>query len=150
MHNVFITSDDLTRKSLTVFRQTENIYSSVFMSVNVYVHVSKLTCHFDLPQSPTLTELFQPSMTGSNNAHEITWLLSQLPPPSCYFADHCKLKQALSFTEADCLQVLWNDTFLQYQRVFHAFKKHIHFIQNKLSCFLCFLMLFCIFNTDIL
>jgi hypothetical protein len=49
------------------------------MSVNVYVHVSKLTCHFDLPQSPTLTELFQPSMIGSNNEHGC-WVNFHHPP----------------------------------------------------------------------
>jgi hypothetical protein len=59
------------------------------------------------------------------------------------------LSSCLSPTELDCVCDLSYEIFLQIFKVFYTSKKCLYFIENKMSCFPCFLRLFYIIVTGL-
>ena len=65
------------------------------------------------------------------NQDESTWLASQLPPLSCYCADHAQLSLLLS--EVTCCHVLLNEMLFNHLRYFML--PEIFYVLLKTNCY---------------
>jgi hypothetical protein len=103
-------------------------YSSVSIFVNLAVQV------FDLLWSPILTPPFQPCVTIP-----ISHIPDKSPPHwhTIVPVTLSSVKLCLSLSTLDCSCVSWNENLLQACHVPYTFIKHLYFIKNKHSCFLC-------------